>query len=111
MVIENMLLGDVDRKNPLYEVSGHPVLDFKVLDGGNAITFSYIIQMDERPTEKNIKTSELTEKSGIWEVLKQKKWIDDDHNILTPLGQSLTADPYEPGTWRVNFVYSKVDLS
>ena len=71
-----MGIKDREPKRPLFEVGGYRVLGFQSIDAGNAVTFSFIVQIDEPPTPYNMTFSKLMDGAGAWEILKQKNgWM------------------------------------
>ena len=54
-----MGIEDRESKRPLFEVGGHPVLGFQSIDTGDAVAFSFIVQINLPPTPYNMDFAEL----------------------------------------------------
>jgi hypothetical protein len=93
-------------KRPLFEMNGHPVLDFQVFDAENSITF-FVIQINRSPTPYDMDFGKLMEAAGGWEVLKQKKWMAEDGRALVQVGQERKCVVHGPGTYRLDLTYTR----
>jgi len=95
---------NIESKPTLFEVDGHPVIDSKIIDAGDTVSFSFVIKADKALTPADINFSKLINDDGGLKILKDKKWINEQGKFLVPLDQKGECVKKGHGEYMLNFI-------
>ncbi len=92
-------------RRPIFEVDGYPVFDSQIIESENSVTCSFLLQMSELPTPEKISFRKLMENSGGSEILKKKKWMNEQNKLLIKIKLRRECLKEGPDLYRLKFTY------
>lgn len=101
-----MSFEDPNKKVPLFELNGFPILEHSVEEGDDFVTFNIDVKSDQPPTPDDFSFGDLLRKIEAVKTLTERGWTTIEGKSIVAMKQKRECTQKDSNVFTISITYS-----